>query len=114
MSFHLVVVTKYLNPCLNDAILTFLEREFRRLLESNDCLFTSFNGEDDHVHALIRLHPSIEPAKLINAIKTANGLQRNRKRKDIWEKAVGKYGVDSEAAIQKIRAYFAEVAELVK
>jgi len=36
----------------------------------NDCSLVEFNGESDHVHALISLHPSVEPAKLINSIKT--------------------------------------------
>lgn len=70
LTFHLVFVTKYRNTCLTDDMLSWLEGEFRRLLELNDCALDEFNGEADHVHALIRLHPSVMPANLINSIKT--------------------------------------------
>ena len=49
-----------------------LKSHFSRLLEMNDCALIEFNGEHDHVHLLIELHPSIEPAKLINNLKTVS------------------------------------------
>jgi putative transposase len=51
-------------------MLSWLEKEFIRLLSDNDCFVDEFNGESDHINALIRLHPSIAPAKLINSLKT--------------------------------------------
>jgi putative transposase len=63
-------VTKYRNKCLNNDALNWLEVEFRRLLINNDCTLDEFNGEEDHVHLLISLHPAIAPASLINALKT--------------------------------------------
>lgn len=72
MKYHLVLVTKYRHQCLTDDLLQFLEHEVRRLLELNDCSLKSFNGEPDHIHALISLHPTIEPAKLINTLKTVS------------------------------------------
>ena len=70
LTYHLVLVTKYRNPCLNDAILSWLEDEFIRLLAGFDCGLEEFNGESDHVHAMISLHPSIAPAQVINTLKT--------------------------------------------
>jgi len=70
LKYHLVLVTKYRNQCLNNDILLWLEDEFIRLLAANDCGLEEFNGESDHVHALVSLHPSIAPAKLINTLKT--------------------------------------------
>jgi putative transposase len=67
-----VFVTKYRRACLTGEILDFIEQEFARLLADADCELVSFNGEDDHVHTLIALHPSIEPAKLINTLKTVS------------------------------------------
>lgn len=72
LSYHLVLVSKYRNPCFNSSMLSFLEQEFGRLLKSKDCALVEFNGEDDHIHAIMELHPSIEPAKLINGLKTAS------------------------------------------
>lgn len=70
INFHLVLVTKYRNKCLTDEFLSFLEQNIRRLLETNDCSLVEFNGEKDHIHALIELTPSVQPSKLINSIKT--------------------------------------------
>lgn len=70
LHYHLVLVTKYRNKCLTSAMLSWLEDEFIRLLADNDCGLEEFNGEADHIHALITLHPMITPAKLINSLKT--------------------------------------------
>ncbi|MAE20755.1 transposase [Candidatus Poribacteria bacterium] len=70
LQFHLVLVTKYRNPCLTDEILLWMEDEFMRLLADSDCGLEEFNGESDHVHALISLHPSIAPASLVNVLKS--------------------------------------------
>lgn len=70
LQFHLVLVTKYRNQCLTNEILLWLEDEFTRLLADNDCGLEEFNGEADHVYALISLHPSIAPASLVNVLKT--------------------------------------------
>ena len=72
LQYHLVFVTKYRNKCLNAEIIDSLGSHFSRLLEMKDCSLIEFNGEDDHVHLLIELHPSIEPSKLINNLKTVS------------------------------------------
>lgn len=91
LQYHLVFVTKYRNKCLNKTLLVFLENEFRRLLEGASCSLLDFNGEKDHIHALIELHPSIEPAKLINSIKSVSSRMatkhfRTHLKKYYWEK----------------------------
>ena len=70
LKYHLVFVTKYRNKCLSADLLDWLEIEFIRLLEGQDCGLDAFNGESDHIHAIISLHPSIAPAQLINTLKT--------------------------------------------
>lgn len=72
LQYHLVFVTKYRNKCLNSEIIDSLGNHFSRLLKMKDCSLVEFNGEDDHVHLLIELHPSIEPSKLINNLKTVS------------------------------------------
>jgi len=72
LQYHLVLVTKYRNKCFTDDMLNWLEDEFIRILSDQDCGVEDFNGEGDHVHALISLHPSITPAKLINTLKTVS------------------------------------------
>jgi len=51
-------------------MLDWLQSHVKRLLEDNDCSLIEFNGESDHIHALIELNPSIQPSKLINTLKT--------------------------------------------
>lgn len=70
LKYHLVLVTKYRNKCLSSELLNWLEDEFIRLLSNQDCGLDAFNGEADHIHAIINLHPSISPAQLINTLKT--------------------------------------------
>jgi putative transposase len=91
LQYQLVFVTKYRNKCLNKKLLVFLESEFRRLLENAGCALLDFNGEQDHIHALIELHPSIEPAKLINSIKSVSSRMATKYfsthlKKYYWEK----------------------------
>lgn len=79
LQYHLVLVTKYRNKCLTNEILLWLEDEFIRLLSGNDCSLEEFNGEGDHIHALISLHPSIAPATLINMLKTVTSRMAKKK-----------------------------------
>lgn len=72
LKYHLVLVTKYRNKCFTDEILNRLEIIFRDLCEKWGCELLEFGGEEDHVHLLLELHPSIEPAKLINNLKTVS------------------------------------------
>jgi putative transposase len=81
-----VLVTKYRNKCLNDELLSWLEDEFIRLLAMNDCGLEEFNGEDDHIHALITLHPMVAPAKLINTLKTVSSRMIKAKHGDHLKK----------------------------
>ncbi|MDR5900040.1 IS200/IS605 family transposase [Halomonas vilamensis] len=48
-------------------------------LGQQDVGVVEFSGEADHVHALLELHSSVMPAKLINSIKTVTS---RRIRKD--------------------------------
>lgn len=79
---HLVLVTAYRRKVITEAILVDLETHIRRVCAQADVGVIEFNGEADHVHVLIELHPSIEPAKLINSLKTVSS---RLIRKDHWE-----------------------------
>jgi len=45
---------------------------FTRLLDRWDAKLLEFNGEEDHVHLLIELNPTIQPSKLVNNLKTVS------------------------------------------
>ncbi|ANO35669.1 transposase (plasmid) [Vibrio breoganii] len=53
-------------------MLTRLEVIFREQCAKWDVEVLEFGGEDDHIHLMLELHPNIEPAKLINSLKTVS------------------------------------------
>lgn len=72
IKYHLVLVSKYRKKCFDNEMLLFLEKEFKRILEGQDCKLIEFGGEKDHVHMLITLHPTITPSAIINSMKTVS------------------------------------------
>lgn len=72
MQFHLVLVTKYRNKCFTDEILTRLEEILREQCKKWDVDLVQFGAESDHCNLLLELHPNIEPAKLVNSLKTVS------------------------------------------
>ena len=68
--FHLVLVTKYRKKCFTKPILDRLENICSQLCEKWDIELKEFVGEQDHVHLLLSLHPSLAPSKFINNLKT--------------------------------------------
>ena len=47
-----------------------LEEIATDLCQKWDVELIEFNGEADHVHLLLEMHPNIMPSKLINSLKT--------------------------------------------
>lgn len=87
---HLVLVTAYRRRVIDAEILQDIEEHVRRVCQMSDVQLLEFSGEPDHVHLLIELHPSIEPAKLINSIKTVSSRMVRKKfgeqlRKQLWK-----------------------------
>lgn len=72
LSSHLVLVTKDRRRCLTAELLEELRGHFARLLSRWGCELTEFNGEPDHVHLLLRLHPAVKPSVLVNGLKTVS------------------------------------------
>lgn len=70
LTYDLVLVTKYRKKCFTNEILDRLEIITRDLCEKWDVELIEFNGEADHVHLLLEMHPNIMPSKFINNLKT--------------------------------------------
>jgi len=72
-------------------------RHLRRLLERWGCERGEFNGEPDHVHPLLRLHPAVKPSSLVNNLKTVSSrllrrdhgkeLRRHFRRPVLWSRS---------------------------
>ena len=79
---HLVFVTKYRRDALNNLMLDDLHAIFKETCEQMDCELLEFNGEDDHVHMMINVHPKIAISILVGKLK---GKSSYMLRKNHWE-----------------------------
>ncbi|MFH4355787.1 MAG: IS200/IS605 family transposase [Neisseriaceae bacterium] len=70
LNYHLVLVTKYRKKCFTSEILLRLEEICKELSEKWGVKIEEYNGESDHIHLLITMHPNIMPSKYINNLKT--------------------------------------------
>ncbi|TCM58044.1 putative transposase [Acinetobacter calcoaceticus] len=70
LTYHLVLVTKYRKKCFTNAMLNRLEEITKKNCTDWEIELLEFNGEADHIHLLIEMHPNIMPSKFINNLKT--------------------------------------------
>lgn len=114
IKLHIVFVTKYRKRTLNTEVLDYLKEAFAQCLIVWRCKLVEFNGESDHIHLLVDIHPALDISALINNLKTASARRtRNRfvehfasfyKKPVFWHRA---YFVGSAGAIttETVRAY---------
>jgi len=72
IKFHLVLVTKYRNKCLNKQIIDELNLIFTDTCDKWEVSLLEFGAEQDHVHLLIDFNPTIQPSKFVNNLKTVS------------------------------------------
>jgi len=71
LEYHLVAVTKYRHPVLNEEVTARLLDISRRLLEDDwPCKVIEINISTDHVHILFEAPPQVQLSKLVNNYKT--------------------------------------------
>ena len=70
LNYHLVLVTKYRKKCLTDSMLKVIEQSVKDRLSSRDGELIEFNGERDHIHALVSFPPHVAISEFVNALKT--------------------------------------------
>ena len=58
--------------CLSKQVRERMKNIFTELLDKWDAKLIEFNGEQDQVHLLIELNPTIQPSKLVNNLKTVS------------------------------------------
>jgi putative transposase len=78
---HLVFVTKYRRDALTNAMLVRLRELFNEICLGLSSQPLEFNGEDDHVHLLVSLHPKISLSVLIGRLK---GKSAYFLRREFW------------------------------
>ena len=66
---HLICVTKYRRSVLTSAGLVVIEDSFRSVALKMNFVVLEFNGEGNHVHALIEYPPKLSISQIANAVK---------------------------------------------
>lgn len=69
LKIHLVYVTKYRRSVLTAESLSVIEKSFRDVAAKMDFQVQEFNGEPDHIHALIEYPPKLSISQMVNALK---------------------------------------------
>ena len=69
---HIILVTKYRRQVLTKAMIEDAKIVFERVLESNQSLLSNCQGEPDHLHLLIDLHPNNNISNLVSSLKSAS------------------------------------------
>lgn len=69
---HIVFVTKYRRPALNDEMIADLKQAFEHIIAQWRCTLLEFGAEADHVHLLVDIHPALNISALINNLKSAS------------------------------------------
>jgi putative transposase len=66
---HLVFVPKYRKKVFTNEMIARLSDLFSETCSQMDCNLLEFNGEADHVHLLIELHPKHSIANIVGKLK---------------------------------------------
>lgn len=66
---HLVCVTKYRRAVFTAESLDLIEKSFKEVAKKMDFQILEFNGESDHIHAIIEYPPKLSVSQMVNALK---------------------------------------------
>jgi putative transposase len=72
LTYHLVLVTKYRRPCITRPMLDTLQDIVAQRCKDWGGELIEFNGESDHVHALVSLPPNLDLSRFVNNLKTTS------------------------------------------
>lgn len=83
---HIVFVTKYRRKVITESMIQDMKVVFERVLNANGSKLEDCNGESDHVHLLVDLHPDNNISDLIASLKSAISRTLREKYKSEIEK----------------------------
>lgn len=69
LKMHLVCVTKYHRSVFTANGLDVIEKSFQEVAKKMDFQVLEFNGEENHVHALIEYPPKLSVSQIVNVLK---------------------------------------------
>ena len=87
LKIHLVCITKYRGKIFTAESLAVIEKSFLEVAAKMDFQVEEFNGELDHIHALIEYPPKLSISQIVNALK---GVSSRRDGQAGYPKPYGK------------------------
>ncbi|MGM3304914.1 IS200/IS605 family transposase [Anabaena sp. WFMT] len=69
LKIHLVCITKDRQSVFAGESIDLIEKTFREVAEKMNFKVLEFNGEGNHVHALIEYPPKLSVSQIVNALK---------------------------------------------
>ena len=69
---HLVFVTKYRRGVITARVRESLRSRMEKICCDFEADLLEFDGEDDHVHLLVKYPPKVQLSKLVNSLKGAS------------------------------------------
>jgi putative transposase len=69
---HIILVTKYRRKVLTQAMIDDARIVFQRILEINKSILSNCEGESDHLHLLVDIHPDNNISNLVSSLKSAS------------------------------------------
>lgn len=78
---HLVLVTKYRRNAITKPMLKRMKILIDETCKQMDCELIEFNGESDHVHLMVSVHPKYSIANFVGKLK---GKTSYYMRKEFW------------------------------
>lgn len=90
--FHLVVVTKYRRKVIDNNVAKDIKNNLILTGQRHFVRLNEFNGEPDHIHALVTASPSTQMSKFIGEFKGGSSYEILRKYPDL-KNQIGRDGV---------------------
>jgi putative transposase len=69
LKLHLVCITKYRRAVFTVESLDLIEKSFNEVAKKMNFQVLEFNGEADHIHALIEYPPKLSISQMVNSLK---------------------------------------------
>lgn len=87
LKIHLVCLAKYRRSVFTSESLGLIEKSFKEVAEKMNFQILEFNGESDHIHALVEFPPKLSISQIVNALK---GVSSRRYGQAGYSKPYGK------------------------
>ena len=82
LQYHLVVVTKYRHPVIDNELKASLIEYTNNYFKERDCNILAINTDKDNIHIVFEAYPNFNLAMFINAYKSASSRTMRRDYSD--------------------------------